>query len=1031
MKKTFTKLFALAAIIFPTVSQAQIVGANAVIKALNVEIGISGAGGFEGIATGGIPAGMHPRPAGLLGFVANPHLDAWATYDGDFFTPGTPENGWGIEVGSTSGSVASNNCTGPNNITGAITDWTYSFGCYSVDWEGDYITGGYNLHILVNYQLNESDLFYTTNVSVKNNGAATIPEFYYYRNVDPDNNQPISGTFVTQNTIVSQPTATCSKALVSATQASPWSSYLGFAAIGADFRVSYGGFSERDASNLWTGTGYTTAVGSTTSCDCAMALSYRYLNLAPGQTIEFKFVVILDAAAADNALNKLFYFNYAGALGGPAPLCAPSADTVTGCSGLPLQIDLEGTALADFNWTWSPATGLDTTAGTSVIASPTTPTLYTVTGTPVAATCFTTPIMQDIFVSTLPGPNIGMVPPGVQCNSYDLADLVFIDSNAVAGTIVGFLPNVPTTSTDTAGIMSGGIIYPGDSVYVFIGDPVQGCYDYELVVVDWSPGFSFDYSMVLPHCLASDGSITLSGITGTAPFTFDWSNGATTISNGSIPAGVYTVAVTDSGGCVEDTTINLPNITTLTSNIVIDSYPECGLPTGQITVTGVSGTPAYGYNIGAGVVTSGVFSSLPSGIYVIQVSDAAGCLIFDTIPMIDTSTIAISLVGSTNEQCGTGNGSITVAGLGGGTPYTYTLGGTTQTSALFDSLSAGTYSIIVTDLGGCQDTVTTTITDNATLVGSLVDTNSAICLTNNGTAEILGTNGGFTYTYTVGATSNSTGLFTGLASGSYTATIVSGTCTVNVPFVVGFDPGDIDLVLSSVVDENCGVLNGVVNTTTTGGTSPFNYTNNGGSPQTTGNYTGLNDGAYIVSVTDVNGCTDTIHATVNSIPIQIDLGPDIYYCNEYTITTNEVGSYIWTNEANPLVVLSSVNSVTVNTSGTYILNVFTPACADADTINITIVPSPTLMVPNVFTPNGDGYNDVFEVNGEFIETYAISIFNRWGQQVFSSNSLGAMWDGKKEGKLVDEGVYFYTIQYINPCEIPNEQTRNGTVQIFR
>ena len=176
-------LLAVIIILQTNFAKAQMVGTNAYIKATNVEVGIAGLGGFEGVPTGTSPvlSGMHPRSAtGFFGFVANPQLDGWATFDGDFFTPGTPENGWGFEIGTTSGISAGNNCASLQQIDGAITSWTHTYDCYSSDWEGDYTSSGTDLHFKINYFLQETDLFYTTTVSITNRTAATIPDMYYY-----------------------------------------------------------------------------------------------------------------------------------------------------------------------------------------------------------------------------------------------------------------------------------------------------------------------------------------------------------------------------------------------------------------------------------------------------------------------------------------------------------------------------------------------------------------------------------------------------------------------------------------------------------------------------------------------------------------------------------------------------------------------------------------------------------------------------------------------------------------------------------
>ena len=216
------------------------VGANAYIKGTYVEIGLDGNGGFEGCPTGVSPplGGMHFRSGNpYFGFVSNPQANAWLTFDGDFFTPGSPENGWGVEVGSATGIMASNNCSASSagDINGALTSWTQTFSCISADWQGD-LTSSTNIHFKINYFLKTTDLFYTTTVSITNNTGATIPELYYYRNFDPDNNQPISGDFTTTNTIVAQPfSGACNTAHVKATSVLPASqpmSYVGLAGIG-------------------------------------------------------------------------------------------------------------------------------------------------------------------------------------------------------------------------------------------------------------------------------------------------------------------------------------------------------------------------------------------------------------------------------------------------------------------------------------------------------------------------------------------------------------------------------------------------------------------------------------------------------------------------------------------------------------------------------------------------------------------------------------------------------------------------------
>ena len=136
--------------------------------------------------------------------------------------------------------------------------------------------------------------------------TSVIPTLYYHRNVDPDNNQPISGSFSTINLIEDQPgVGLCNLACVSARQVGSFgTAYLAFAGIGPDFRVCYGGFSNRNAFNLWNGVGFTQTVGSTNTADQAISISYKIQNFLPGTTRTFKFVTILNASDKLVAVNS-------------------------------------------------------------------------------------------------------------------------------------------------------------------------------------------------------------------------------------------------------------------------------------------------------------------------------------------------------------------------------------------------------------------------------------------------------------------------------------------------------------------------------------------------------------------------------------------------------------------------------------------------------------------------------------------------------------------------------------------------------
>ncbi|KAB2859628.1 MAG: hypothetical protein F9K09_01140, partial [Flavobacteriales bacterium] len=159
MKKIYTTIILLyiSQLLFSQTS-----GGNGFLVGNYVEVGIAGQGGYEGADLGvGTLPGLHWRSDfgnNSLGFVANPSMDNWVNFNGDFFTPGSPENGWGFEVGSVK---AGNNGYGPLlEIPVSVTNWSNVNGCIQVDWHGDYANSGLDLSFDIIYKLNENELFY-------------------------------------------------------------------------------------------------------------------------------------------------------------------------------------------------------------------------------------------------------------------------------------------------------------------------------------------------------------------------------------------------------------------------------------------------------------------------------------------------------------------------------------------------------------------------------------------------------------------------------------------------------------------------------------------------------------------------------------------------------------------------------------------------------------------------------------------------------------------------------------------------------
>jgi gliding motility-associated-like protein len=921
-------LLALCTMTTSTSAQISMVGPDGYIKATSLEIGIRGLGGFEGVdvLSSPVPAGMHLRSANnLFGFVANPQLNAWAgsAFDGDFFTPGSPENGWGFEIGTTgsaaAGTLGGNNCSYLQQINGALTGNSTVFNCMNVDWEGD-ATSGTDLHFKINYFVQMSDLFYTTTVSITNNTSATIPEMYYYRNVDPDNNQEIGAGFTTTNVIDDNPPSSlCDLAHVHATQSTPWNSYLGFAAIGANWRATYGGFSNRDASNLWNGIGFVQAPGSTNVADEAISLAYKITNLAPGATETFKFVVILDAASANNAINNSLYFTYPGSATAPPSVCTPYTDTVMTCGG-PVPITITGPIVGDYSWAWTPTAGLSPATGSSVVANPSVTTTYTATGTPLN-TCVN-PVSLTFVVMVTPS---GGANPVIQAvPTICVSDPPFTFSVDSTGGIWTISPSCSGCLNSTTGAFDPGLINPGTYLITYTTSNTCNSTDTMNITV---AGSDPTIASTTPVCA------------GSAPFTMTaaspggvWSAtcgsciNASTGSFDPTTAGSFTVTYSISGSCTAvDTQTVIVNPTVPPTTGFSYPSPVCiGGPNPTMTPV-------------AGFTNGGTFSATPAGL------------------SINSGTGAVNLSASS--------------------PGTYTI----------------TYFYAATGCGPAGSSSSTLVVEPL-VIPTLGFSYPTSC--ENDTAALSPVNvAGFT----------SGGVYTWTNSGGGSGTLVIDSLT-GVIDVVGSDPGDYTITYT---------VQGSVSPCAAPGSNSTSYTINPLPTILMGNATTIwvGDGTWLYATT-----TGTTGATYSWSPTQYLTCPT---CDSTVASPPETQEYC----------------VTVTELG----------CVDSACVTLNIeIPCPNnrnMGVPNAFSPNGDGINDQFCLDGwgDCISKFEVVIFDRWGEKVFESPDPGFCWNGIYKGKQLDPAVFVYFIRatYESAGATPDsprgsfEANRTGNISLVR
>lgn len=519
------------------ISYGQIVDGNGYIIGDRVEIAIHGNAGHEGTLDW---PGHHSRggsPEIPFGFVANPLGDGWVNYDGDFFTAGTAENGFGIEInGSNYGNNGWNSVTStpflaqiPTAPGGTITH-TIEDDCITIEWEG--LIAGVTIN--VKYHLISSDLFYTTEVTLTNGTGSNLNDLYYYRNVDPDNNQALTGVFETTNTIVSQPSPDCIKALVSAEQSSPLPSYIGLGGLGEQFRVTHGGFSNRSGSDIWNAAGgLTGTLGAVDTDDKSISLAYK-TDIPSGGTVNFSYAVVLNEASLEAAFSSLYFINYetsSGVGGGLTNPCSPAVIEVNSCRGSDIMLTINGPDVDGYDWVWTPG-GL---TGDTIIVSPSDPGVYTVSGTPTSP-CLIGTIVKEVVILFSEGPLIELGDEGMACMEFNLDTLDWENPNMNESTDCYFLTVKPDSAGQYEPAFDGPLMLDGDLVWLVCYDSTTGCYDYAPIDLNW----------IGPGAAGEDTSMTVCGGPGTVFHL------GVMISDSANTEG-YFEELTDSGGLIDST----------------------------------------------------------------------------------------------------------------------------------------------------------------------------------------------------------------------------------------------------------------------------------------------------------------------------------------------------------------------------------------------------------------------------------------------------------------------------------------------
>ncbi len=681
--------------------------------------------------------------------------------------------------------------------------------------------------------------------------------------------------------------------------------------------------------------------------------------------------------------------------------------------------------------------------------------------TDLSADTYTVTVTDDNgCIDSLP---ITLTPPqGPIIDSFQVVDVLC--SSSTNGQITVFFSdgNAPVVDVEWSNNQSGPVatnLTPGD--YTVTLTDQDGCITTGTATVGAPAPLSLaDTLLENPTCFEDcDGTIGITMAGGTTPYTFEWShdNMLNQPLAFDLCAGTYTVTVTDANNCPsEEFTFILEDPAPITvdfSNIIPTSCFE-GVPCdGSATAVasgGGAGTGNYTFNWESGTIEMGMSSTagdLCSGFQTVVVSDALGCNTTDSVNIPSPPQIELDFIASVFEDAscnGDADGSASVVATGGTPGYTYFWPGSGIDGPDNDGLVAGDYDVVITDANNCVVIETITINEPDVLEANVrLDSTRDVTCPEGTDGQIFiepvgGNPGVIDYDWS-GNVANAQRA-DNLPAGLYSVTITdSEGCTAETQWVVN-EPPPIQVVIPPIPEPNCfGEKTTLVIDTAFGGNgAPFEYiVDNLGRDDISFAEDITAGEEHDVTIFDANNCTfDTTIFVDQPAPVQvaIDQGTEIeielgesLVLEAFPSLVLPIDSVIWT-PAGTFQCLDSFPStdcleiLTEPTDDiTYTITIIDiNGCIGEAEIFVDVDNNRNVYIPNIFSPNGDGTNDLFSVyvgNGVTNVNF-FQVYDRWGEILYDvsnflpgdNNRIG--WDGSFRGKEMNPGVYIYLAEVV-------------------
>jgi len=632
--------------------------------------------------------------------------------------------------------------------------------------------------------------------------------------------------------------------------------------------------------------------------------------------------------------------------------------------------------------------------------------------------------------------------------------LTITDQSSFVGTIIGRTWNFGVNSTPTVATGVGphtvSFDRPGIKSILLTVETDRGCLVSKVLTVNVECcADHFSNSQIITDVLcagASTGAIDVSVSSNYPPYTYSWGGGQNSQDISGLPAGSYSLTVTDRATCSRELNFAVTQPSPIETDTLI-IMPTCnGGTDGAATLQPSGGVGPYQFNWqNTGFSPNNTLANIPRGDYPVVIRDANNCLLPLVIPVRELELILNPTVQAITPPTCTGfsDGSVVVEIANGQGPFQYNWGaGFVPDNSLFN-VAAGVYNVEVRDANLCLGIFEFNMEDHPPLALSFDPTNTLCFQDANGSATVTASGGVGNYTY-AWQTGSLTDTANGLRAGTYTVTVLDGNdCRIEGAVTIIEPP-----LLQLIVTDSTGLLcsydtTGRIEVMALGGTPDYEYSVDGNTFQIATLFNSLRGGTYTFTAMDANGCTATVDGTVNAPPpILVDAGPNQIIELGYTADIQGVVSQTnllinWTPPISLDCPTCLSHTVQPLQNTTYVLTAIDPNnCIAIDSVTILVVKNRPIYIPNAISPNDDGINDGFTLYGgpAARQINRLRIFDRWGELIFDTSNIAlgdenAGWDGTIRGQPANAGVFVFVAEvgFIDDINVLYE----GDVTILR